>query len=101
MAGIIQMPCRLATKVLESYLADGQMSAELMSSGNAWLDTEIHVRLQDAGNFVRTLSDRQSQQIVSPDAIAHAQGWIDDDALRARAEMFGKNGYGTLLMLVE
>ena len=86
------------TSLLESYLADGQLSVELMGRGYAWLDTGTHGSLLDAGNFVRTLSDRQGQQIGSPDEIAYHQGWIDDDALRARAEMFGKNDYGAYLL---
>ncbi|MDP4991983.1 MAG: glucose-1-phosphate thymidylyltransferase RfbA [Marivita lacus] len=86
------------TALLESYLDDGQLSVELMGRGYAWLDTGTHGSLLDAGNFVRTLSDRQGQQIGSPDEIAYHQGWIDDDALRARAEMFGKNGYGAYLL---
>lgn len=86
------------TSLLESYLEDGQLSVELMGRGYAWLDTGTHASLLDAGNFVRTLSDRQGQQIGSPDEIAHAQSWIDDAALRKRAEMFGKNGYGAYLL---
>ena len=86
------------TSLLESYLADGQLSVELMGRGYAWLDTGTHASLLDAGNFVRTLSDRQGQQIGSPDEIAFGQGWIDADALRKRAEMFGKNGYGDYLL---
>jgi len=86
------------TSLLESYLDDGQLSVELMGRGYAWLDTGTHGSLLDAGNFVRTLSDRQGQQIGSPDEISYQQGWINDDALRARAEMFGKNGYGAYLL---
>jgi glucose-1-phosphate thymidylyltransferase len=86
------------TSLLESYLTDGQLNVELMGRGYAWLDTGTHASLLDAGNFVRTLSDRQGQQIGSPDEIAYHQGWIDDAALRARAEMFGKNGYGAYLL---
>lgn len=86
------------TSLLESYLDDGQLSVELMGRGYAWLDTGTHGSLLDAGNFVRTLSDRQGQQIGSPDEIAYHQGWIDDHALRARAQMFGKNDYGAYLL---
>ena len=86
------------TSLLESYLADGQLSVELMGRGYAWLDTGTHASLLDAGNFVRTLSDRQGQQIGSPDEIAYHQRWIDAAALRKRAEMFGKNGYGDYLL---
>ena len=69
-----------------------------MGRGYAWLDTGTHASLLDAGNFVRTLSDRQGQQIGSPDEIAYEQGWLSADALRHRAEMFGKNGYGAYLL---
>jgi len=86
------------TSLLESYLDDGQLSVELMGRGYAWLDTGTHGSLLDAGNFVRTLSDRQGQQIGSPDEIAYEQGWLDADDLRKRAEMFGKNGYGAYLL---
>ena len=86
------------TSLLESYLADGQLRVELMGRGYAWLDTGTHGSLLDAGNFVRTLSDRQGQQIGSPDEIAYEQGWLSADDLRKRAEIFGKNGYGAYLL---
>lgn len=85
------------TSLLESYLDDGQLSVELMGRGYAWLDTGTHGSLLDAGNFVRTLSDRQGQQIGSPDEIAWQQGWIDADALGRRAELFRKTAYGIYL----
>lgn len=85
------------TGLLEMYLADGLLNVELMGRGYAWLDTGTHASLLDAGNFVRTLSERQGQQVGSPEEIAWGQGWISDDELRARAEVFGKNGYGTYL----
>ncbi|MEX0364851.1 MAG: glucose-1-phosphate thymidylyltransferase RfbA [Ruegeria sp.] len=85
------------TDLLQLYLDEGALHVQQMGRGYAWLDTGTHASLLDAGNFVRTLSERQGQQIGSPDEIAHAQGWISDDALRARAEKFGKNGYGAYL----
>ena len=86
------------TTLLEMYLADGKLSVQQMGRGYAWLDTGTHASLLDAGNFVRTLSERQGQQIGSPDEIAYQRGWIDADALRARAEIFGKNQYGEYLL---
>jgi glucose-1-phosphate thymidylyltransferase len=85
------------TSLLEMYLSDGQLTVQQLGRGYAWLDTGTHGSLLDAGNFVRTLSDRQGQQIGSPDEIAYGAGWIDDEALMRRAEMFGKNGYGAYL----
>ncbi|MCC5968274.1 MAG: glucose-1-phosphate thymidylyltransferase RfbA [Natronohydrobacter sp.] len=83
--------------LLEMYLAEGTLSVETMGRGYAWLDTGTHESLLDAGNFVRTLEMRQGLQIGSPDEIAHAQGWIDRDALAARAQLFGKTQYGRYL----
>ncbi len=85
------------TSLLELYLADGALSVEQMGRGYAWLDTGTHASLLDAGNFVRTLEDRQGMQVGSPDEIAWQQGWISDDDLRARAALFAKNDYGAYL----
>ncbi|MBV1925527.1 MAG: glucose-1-phosphate thymidylyltransferase RfbA [Rhodobacteraceae bacterium] len=86
------------TSLLEIYLQAGHLQVQQMGRGYAWLDTGTHSSLLDAGNFVRTLSDRQGQQVGSPDEIAFAQGWIDKDQLRQRAQMFGKNEYGQYLL---
>ena len=86
--------------LLESYLADGLLAVERMGRGFAWLDTGTHGSLLDAGNFVRTLQARQGLQVGCPDEIAFRAGWIDRDALVARAQVFAKNDYGTYLLAV-
>ena len=68
-----------------------------MGRGYAWLDTGTHASLLDAGNFVRTLTERQGLQSGCPEEIAYEQGWITKSALRARAKLFAKNSYGTYL----
>lgn len=85
------------TSLLESYLADGILKVSLMGRGFAWLDTGTHASLLDAGNFVRTLEERQGLQTGSPDEIAFRQGWISKEKLAARASAFGKNAYGRYL----
>ncbi|MEM8822490.1 MAG: glucose-1-phosphate thymidylyltransferase RfbA [Pseudomonadota bacterium] len=85
------------TSLLEMYLAEGLLSVERMGRGYAWLDTGTHDSLLEAANFVRTLEVRQGLQTGSPDEIAYAAGWIDDDALSKRADMFQKNEYGQYL----
>lgn len=85
------------TSLLEMYLHQGNLSVERMGRGYAWLDTGTHASLLDAGNFVRTLEQRQGLQTGSPDEIAHAAGWISDAQLTERADMFGKNDYGNYL----
>ena len=83
--------------LLELYRAEGSLCVERMGRGYAWLDTGTHGSLLDAGNFVRTLEERQGLQTGSPDEIAFERGWIDAEGLRARAKLFGKNDYGDYL----
>jgi glucose-1-phosphate thymidylyltransferase len=83
--------------LLEFYRAEGSLQVEKMGRGFAWLDTGTHGSLLDAGNFVRTLTERQGQQVGCPDEIAYRLGWITDEELAARAEIFRKNDYGQYL----
>ena len=85
------------TSLLEIYLAEGLLRVETMGRGYAWLDTGTHGSLLDAGNFVRTLEERQGLQAGCPEEIAWQKGWISAADLAARAEMFAKNSYGTYL----
>lgn len=85
------------TTLLDMYLDEGLLSVETMGRGFAWLDTGTHDSLLDAGNFVRTLSKRQSTQIGSPDEIAFEKGWVTEDQLTKRAQTFAKNNYGAYL----
>lgn len=85
------------TSLLQMYLDEGALGVQQMGRGFAWLDTGTHGSLLDAGNFVRTLEQRQGLQTGSPDEIAFAQGWISGEALGERAEKFRKNDYGMYL----
>ena len=86
--------------LLEQYRAEGSLRVERMGRGFAWLDTGTHGSLLDAGNFVRTLTDRQGLQVGSPDEIAYRAGFITRDDLLRRAEIFRKNDYGRYLRAV-
>jgi glucose-1-phosphate thymidylyltransferase len=83
--------------LLEVYRAEGSLQVERMGRGFAWLDTGTPGSLLDAGNFVRTLQDRQGMQVGSPDEIAFRHGWIDRKGFAARADLFGKSSYGAQL----
>lgn len=85
------------TTLLQSYLDEGKLTVEQMGRGYAWLDTGTHASLLDAGNFVRTLEQRQGLQVGSPDEVAFAAGWIDNEGLAARAKLFAKTDYGRYL----
>ncbi|WP_304617359.1 glucose-1-phosphate thymidylyltransferase RfbA [Paracoccus sp. (in: a-proteobacteria)] len=86
------------TALLDSYLAEGALTVQRMGRGFAWLDTGTHESLLDAGNFVRTLENRQGLQTGCPEEIAYEAGWISADQLRARAELFRKTEYGAYLL---
>jgi len=86
------------TTLLETYLGEGALSVKRMGRGYAWLDTGTHSSLLDAGNFVRTLEQRQGMQTGSPDEIAFTSGWIDADQLARRADLFKKTRYGKALL---
>lgn len=85
------------TSLLDMYLDEGLLNVTTMGRGFAWLDTGTHGSLLDAGNFVRTLTDRQGMQTGSLEEIAWQNGWIDDAALEARAKLFAKSTYGAYL----
>jgi glucose-1-phosphate thymidylyltransferase len=86
------------TTLLEMYLHDGALSVQRMGRGFAWLDTGTHASLLDAGNFVRTLEERQGMQSGCPEEIAHQNGWITTEVLREQALRYRKNAYGAYLM---
>ena len=83
--------------LLEIYRVANALHVEKMGRGFAWLDTGTHASLLDAGNFVRTLTERQGMQAGSPDEIAYAAGWMDADQLAERARLFYKSDYGKYL----
>jgi len=85
------------TTLLEMYLAEGKLNVQRMGRGYAWLDTGTHASLLDAGNFVRTIEERQGQQIGSPEEVAFELGWISRDDLAEQAARYKKNAYGTYL----
>jgi glucose-1-phosphate thymidylyltransferase len=85
------------TSLLETYLLEGQLFVEKMGRGYAWLDTGTYASLLDAGNFVRTLEQRQGLQAGCPEEIAFRQGWIDASAVIEQAKRFAKSPYGAYL----
>ncbi|MFE0751856.1 glucose-1-phosphate thymidylyltransferase RfbA [Gordonia sp. NPDC058843] len=86
------------TDVNAHYLERGKLSVTVLPRGTAWLDTGTFDSLLDAGNFVRTVEQRQGLKIAVPEEIAWRQGYLDDDELRARADTLRKSGYGDYLL---
>ena len=86
------------TAVNQHYLEQGRLSVSVLKRGTAWLDTGTFRSLQDAGEYVRVMEDRQGTKVGCLEEIAWRNGWIDDEALLALAEPLVKSGYGEYLM---
>ncbi|GAC47769.1 glucose-1-phosphate thymidylyltransferase RfbA [Gordonia aichiensis] len=86
------------TDINAHYLDRGKLSVTVLPRGTAWLDTGTFDSLLDAGNFVRTVEQRQGLKIAVPEEIAWRQGYLSDDELAACAEKLRKSGYGDYLL---
>ena len=86
------------TDVNRAYLGGGKLSVEVLPRGTAWLDTGTVDSLLDAGNYVRTIEERQGLKIGVPEEAAWRRGFIDDETLRERGERLFKSGYGAYLL---
>ena len=88
------------TSLLNSYLIENALTVELLGRGFAWLDTGTHGSLLDAGNYVRTITERQGLQVGSPDEVAFLLGWITMNEIQDTAKKYSKNNYGQYLYKV-
>lgn len=90
------------TDVNNVYLKRGQLNAQVMGRGAAWLDTGTHQSLLEASNFIQTIEKRQGLKIACLEEIAFELGYIDKEAILQQAEKLAKTDYGDyLLRLVE
>lgn len=85
------------TDINRIYMEQHKLHVEVLPRGTAWLDTGTFDSLNDAGDFVRTIQARQGLQVGCPEEAAWRKGWLDDEALLARAEVLAKSGYGAYL----
>ncbi len=86
------------TEINQTYLDRGRLAIEVLARGTAWLDTGTFDSLLDASDYVRTIERRQGLKISVPEEVAWRVGFIDDDALAARAQTLLKSGYGAYLL---
>jgi glucose-1-phosphate thymidylyltransferase len=86
------------TDVNNAYLRQGNLRAEVLGRGIAWLDTGTHESLLEAATFVAALERRQGLQVCCPEEIAFRKGWISADELGRLAEKVSTNDYGEYLL---
>lgn len=85
------------TCINNRYLEQKQLNVERLGRGFAWLDTGTHDSLLEAAQYIQTIEHRQGLKIACLEEIAWNNGWIDNQALLARAKTFAKTGYGRYL----
>jgi len=82
------------------YLRDGNLRAEMMGRGMAWLDTGTHDSLLEAALFIQTIEKRQGLKVACPEEIAYRQGFIDAARVEQLATAMGKSSYAAYLRTV-
>jgi glucose-1-phosphate thymidylyltransferase len=78
--------------LMRRYLADGELKVITLGRGHAWLDTGTHDALIQAGEFVRTIEERQGLRLGCVEEIAFQHGWIDKARLMDLAARSGPYG---------
>ena len=86
------------TDINRMYLEDGSLNVERLGRGCAWLDAGLPESLLQAGNFVQTIQARQGMLVGCPEEVAFRMGFIDVDALRARARALARTELGRILL---
>ena len=88
------------TDINKTYLKNGKLEALYLGRGFAWLDTGSHQSLLDAGNFVRTIEERQGLKIACLEEISFNKGWIDENNLMKQIEKFNNSPYSNYLKIL-
>lgn len=87
------------TDINRTYLERGQLHVEHFGRGFAWLDTGTETSLLQAGDFVRTIEERQGMKIACLEEVAFYKGFIDAEQVTKLARGYN-NSYGQYLLNV-
>jgi glucose-1-phosphate thymidylyltransferase len=82
------------------YMNRGELRAEMMGRGIAWLDTGTHDSLVDASLFIQTIEKRQGLKVACPEEVAFRSGFISAAHLEKLATECQNRQYGAYLSQV-
>ena len=85
------------TDVNKVYLENNELRVEVFGRGTAWLDAGSYESLLEAGNFVRTIQERQGLQIACIEEIAFRKKFITLEQLEKLSIPLLKTEYGRYL----
>ncbi|NWG23432.1 MAG: glucose-1-phosphate thymidylyltransferase RfbA [Pseudorhodoplanes sp.] len=86
------------TDVIRNYLDRGELAAEILGRGFAWLDTGTHESLAAASQYVQVLEQRQGLHISCPEEVAYRLGYITREQLFRTAKRIEQSSYGRYLL---
>ena len=85
------------TSILEQYRESDSLSLKYLARGTSWMDCGTAESLNDAGNYIRVIEQRQGFKIGCIEEIAHRNGWISDSELKNLVSSYGSSEYGHYL----
>jgi glucose-1-phosphate thymidylyltransferase len=85
------------TDVNRAYLDRGELHAERLPRGIAWLDTGTHEALLQAANYVQAIEERQGLMVACPEEIAFRMGYIGAADVDRLARAMQSSAYGQYL----
>ena len=85
------------TDVIQHYLDWGSLSVHKLPRGVAWLDTGTFESLNQAGQYVETIQERQGLMVGCIEEIAFNNEWINFEKVLYFADKYKKNSYGKYL----
>jgi len=85
------------TDLNKLYMESGELRAEVMGRGMAWLDAGTPESLLSAANLMEVLDNRQGLKVACLEEIAWRNKWINSDDLVEIARTLGKSPYGSYL----
>jgi glucose-1-phosphate thymidylyltransferase len=85
------------TSVLEMYRIEKFLKLNVLQRGTAWMDCGTVKSLNDAGNYIRVIEERQGLKIGSIEEISWRKHWITSDQLKDLAITYGSSEYGQYL----
>lgn len=86
------------TDVNNAYLANGDLFADLLGRGTAWLDTGTYDSLLEASCFIQTLEKRQGFKVACLEEISYRNCWLSKKKLIEVAEQIKSDDYSEYLL---
>jgi glucose-1-phosphate thymidylyltransferase len=83
--------------LIKKYFKEGNLNAESMGRGSAWLDTGSVQNLNDTAQFISSIERRQGLKIGCLEEIAYINKWISKKNIRRSIKFYGNCEYSQYL----